>query len=189
MLLSVSGGVERPGVYEVPIGIPLETVLQNAGAMPASGYLIGGYFGTWLPPAATRHATMSRQGLTPLGASLGCGVVSVMPTDVCTVEEVAGVVRWMAGQSAGQCGPCVKGVGAIARAWTELAAGRDTRPQIDRWCAMIRGRGACRLPDGVAGFVTSAVEVFAEHLAEHATGRCTADRSRRVLGVPAAGGR
>ena len=51
-LFSLSGAVDRPGVYELPLGVKLDSVLQHAGAQPIAGVLIGGYFGTWLTPAA-----------------------------------------------------------------------------------------------------------------------------------------
>jgi NADH:ubiquinone oxidoreductase subunit F (NADH-binding) len=180
-LMTVTGGIARPGVYEVAIGSTVDRLLHAAGAEPASGYLVGGYFGTWLPAGAGRTAVLSREGLTPFGAALGCGVLSVMPTDCCPVREVARVARWLALQSAGQCGPCLNGLGAIGSALQGIADGHDTRPQLDRWTAMVRGRGACKLPDGAASFVRSALGVFADHFAEHAAGRCPATADRPVL--------
>jgi NADH:ubiquinone oxidoreductase subunit F (NADH-binding) len=186
VLLTVSGAVERPGVYEAAIGSSLERVLAAAGAHNAAGFLVGGYFGTWLPSSAG-SLSLSRHDLAPLGAGLGCGVVSVMPDDVCPAREVARVAHWLAGQSAGQCGPCVNGLPAIARALDALAAGQDARSLIDRWSTMVRGRGGCRLPDGAASFVRSALDVFGDHFAAHVSGRCTADPDKHLLVVPGAG--
>jgi NADH:ubiquinone oxidoreductase subunit F (NADH-binding) len=188
-LLTVSGGVSRPGVYEAAIGSPLDKVLRVAGAGPASGFLVGGYFGTWLPADAAATASLSREGLAPFGAGLGCGVLSVMPADACPVGEVARVARWLSGQSARQCGPCVNGLAAIAGALSEMVEGHDTRAQLDRWSTMVRGRGACRLPDGAASFVRSALTVFSGHFARHATGTCPVDPHRHILAVPEIGAR
>jgi NADH:ubiquinone oxidoreductase subunit F (NADH-binding) len=180
-LMTVTGAVARPGVYEVAIGDRLATLLDAAGATRSSGYLVGGYFGTWLPIEAARTAALSRQGLAPFGATLGCGVLSVMPVAACPVREVARVARWLAAQSAGQCGPCVNGLGAIGSALQGIADGHDTRPQLDRWSTIVGGRGACKLPDGAATFVRSALSVFADHFAQHAAGSCTATTDHQVL--------
>jgi NADH:ubiquinone oxidoreductase subunit F (NADH-binding) len=87
-------------------------------------------------------------------------------------------VSYLAGQSAGQCGPCVFGLGAIAETLRRLAI-RLSRPddlaRLDRWSAELPGRGACRHPDGAAGLVRSALSVFADDFALHQERRgCTA---------------
>ena len=88
-------------------------------------------------------------------------------------------------KSAGQCGPCVHGLDAIATAMERLASGAaDARPQLERWIEMVRGRGACRHPDGAAGFVESALDVFADEIDLHLRyGRCRAS-TRGVLPLP-----
>jgi NADH:ubiquinone oxidoreductase subunit F (NADH-binding) len=87
--------------------------------------------------------------------------------------------------SPGQCGPCVYGLDAISRSLQRLAARdrRDERKQLARWIAQVRGRGACRHPDGAAAFATSALGVFALEAEHHLRGRCEA--KRRVLPTPA----
>ena len=85
---------------------------------------------------------------------------------------MARVTRYLASESAGQCGPCVYGLDAIATALEEHARGRDRLPQLQRWSEMVKGRGACKHPDGAARFVQSALEVFAQEFAHH-------DRCRR----------
>ena len=82
----------------------------------------------------------------------------------------------MAGQSAGQCGPCVFGLGAIAAATGRLAAGSaadDDLPRIQRWAAQLVGRGACHHPDGAVRFVDSAISVFADEFRLHQSRRCS----------------
>jgi NADH:ubiquinone oxidoreductase subunit F (NADH-binding) len=89
-------------------------------------------------------------------------------------------VSYLAGQSAGQCGPCVFGLGAIAETLRRIAVGRsrpDDLGRLDRWSAELPGRGACRHPDGGAGLVRSALGVFADDFAHHLARRgCTAAR-------------
>jgi NADH:ubiquinone oxidoreductase subunit F (NADH-binding) len=186
-LFTVSGGVERPGVYELPLGVRLDAVLRHAGARPAAGVLLGGYFGTWLPASAMPDTRLAVADLTRYGATMGCGVIAVVPASSCPLAEVARVTSWLAGQSAGQCGPCVFGLPAIADALQRVVAGDRTgknEASLRRWLPMVNGRGACKLPDAAHRFVTSALTVFDAHLAEHRrAGACGLD-TRPVLPVP-----
>ena len=93
------------------------------------------------------------------------------------MSESARIVRYLADESAGQCGPCVHGLDALARASEDLAAGRANDAAlawIDRWCAQIPGRGACHHPDGAVRFLRSALDVFGHDFAAHTGGRCAA---------------
>jgi NADH:ubiquinone oxidoreductase subunit F (NADH-binding) len=104
---------------------------------------------------------------------MGCGAVVVLPAGACGVAETARVLAWMAGESAGQCGPCAFGLAAVARAAAELRDGRaapDTAERLRRWAGQIEGRGACRLPDGAVRLLRSALGVFAEDLQRHLRG-------------------
>lgn len=167
-LVTLSGAVARPGVYEVELGTRVSELVAQAGGAtePSGAFLVGGYFGGWVSPrdAATLH-------LTP--ETLGAGTIVAFPERVCPVADCARVARYLAGESAGQCGPCVFGLAAIADAMDEHTRGRDRLPQLQRWTTMVKGRGACRHPDGAARFVESALTVFAEHFAHHARhGQC-----------------
>jgi ferredoxin len=92
------------------------------------------------------------------------------------------VARWMADESAGQCGPCFLGLPAIADALARAADGGGLAaldPVRDRM-AGVRKRGACSHPDGTAGFVASALVTFPEEFTDHALGRGC---GRPVLGT------
>jgi NADH:ubiquinone oxidoreductase subunit F (NADH-binding) len=149
--------------------------------------LIGGYFGTWVAPSAISSLRLGRADLARAGASLGCGVIAVLPASACPLAEVARITKWLAGQSAGQCGPCAFGLPAIADALGTAVAGDPSgraEAALRRWLPMVEGRGACKLPDGVSRFVGSALDVFGDHLARHRTAAgCGADR-KAVLPVP-----
>jgi len=189
-LLTLSGAVRWPGVIEVCVGTSVETAVQAAGGPTADvqAFLVGGYFGTWLPARLAWSTPLSQAGLARLGGLLGTGVVIVLPVDACGLVETARLVGYLAGESAGQCGPCVNGLGALAGAAAELArpgAHRQVEEQLRRWTAQVRGRGACHHPDGVANLVDSALSVFSAEIAGHArTGRCPAAGHRPVLVVP-----
>ncbi len=192
ILLTISGAVARPGVYEVANGSRLRDAVALAGPARSLGVLVGGYFGTWLTPAQAAGARLSRASLDALGGSLGCGVVAVLPDRVCPLEESARVVRWLAGESAGQCGPCVNGLPAIAGAIEALARGTDVEraeQQARRWAGMVEGRGGCKLPDGAARFVRSALHAFSTHVALHMSlaGPCPQFGSQPSLPFPAQG--
>jgi NADH:ubiquinone oxidoreductase subunit F (NADH-binding) len=187
-LFTVSGGVLRPGVREAPLGIPLTELIDLAGgtASKPGAILVGGYFGTWFGAADARTLTLEDACLAPRGGGLGARAIVVLPSDACGVIETARVVRYLAGQSAGQCGPCVNGLAAIAAALEQTArlAGDDQRARIARWCRMVTGRGACRHPDGAVRFVASALDVFADEFAAHSVHRRCTHAGARVLPIP-----
>jgi NADH:ubiquinone oxidoreductase subunit F (NADH-binding) len=178
-LLTVSGAVTNPGVYELGFGTSIGDLVDAAGGAsePLQAVLIGGYFGTWLSFEAGRDVTLERAALRAHRASLGAGVLSVLPVGECGLRESARIMSFLAEQSAGQCGPCEHGLRAIADVVDELAAGdapAGTVEQIRRWCGQIYGRGACHHPNGATKFILSALEVFEHEIAAHQQGRCIA---------------
>jgi NADH:ubiquinone oxidoreductase subunit F (NADH-binding) len=191
-LVTVAGAIARPGVCEVSIGCPLVDIVAAAGtAMGDVGaVLVGGYFGTWLSPAAAARTTYDRASLGAVQASPGCGVVAALSRDACGLVELARVTRWLANQNAGQCGPCVNGLPAIAGAVEALYTGDRSggaERQLRRWLEMVQGRGACKHPDGVARFVGSGLRTFADDIERHRRhGPCPSPHP--VLPVPATGG-
>lgn len=180
--MTVTGAVARPGVVETPLGTPVAEVVERAGGHPGSvqALLLGGYFGGWVAADEAWDLPLHPERLRGTGHALGCGVVAPLPADRCGVAETARIVSYLAGQSAGQCGPCVFGLGAIAETLRRIAVGRsrpDDLARLDRWSAELPGRGACRHPDGGAGLVRSALGVFADDFAHHLARRgCAAAR-------------
>jgi NADH:ubiquinone oxidoreductase subunit F (NADH-binding) len=193
-LLTVSGGVAEPGVFEVASGFSLREVLAAAGleSGPPPPVLVGGYFGIWLDPDQVVAAQLDVDSMRAVGGSPGCGVVWALPAGVCGLAESARVARWYAEQSAGQCGPCVNGLPAIAGALAALVAGSrpgEAATALRRWLQTVTGRGACRLPDGAARFVASSLRVFADEVDVHARGGpCAASRRPGALPTPMGGG-
>jgi len=190
MLVTIIGAVRQPGVREIEIGMPLSEVLGRAGgpAAPLGALLIGGYFGTWADPAVAGPLPFSAEGLSAVGGSPGAGLVAALPADVCGLAETARVARYLADESAGQCGPCVFGLASIADALADLAAGRGYEPgRLRRWMAQTEGRGACHHPDGAVRMVRSALAVFGAEIDRHAQGWCCGRRPPGVLPVPLRG--
>ena len=187
MLVTIIGAVHRPGVYETEIGRPVSGVLDLAGGPAAAlgALLIGGYFGTWLDPATAGSLPFSAAGLRALGGTPGAGLVAVLPADACGLAETARVARYLAAESAGQCGPCVFGLDSIAGELEALAAGRPADlGLLRRWLDQVDGRGACHHPDGAVHMIRSALDVFDVEIARHAQGWCCGTRPPGVLPVP-----
>jgi NADH:ubiquinone oxidoreductase subunit F (NADH-binding) len=187
VLATVSGAVGRRGVHEFALATPFAEIISEAGGLtrPVSGLLVGGYFGSWLPAAAIERLRLLDADLAQVGAALGARAIVALPNDTCAVGEVARVTRYLAGESARQCGPCVHGLDAIATAMERLAGGvADDLARVARWVEMVRGRGACSHPDGATRFVASALEVFADEVELHLRyGRCRSS-VRGVLPLP-----
>ncbi|HEX3456137.1 MAG TPA: NADH-ubiquinone oxidoreductase-F iron-sulfur binding region domain-containing protein, partial [Gaiellaceae bacterium] len=173
-LVTLSGAVRVPGVYEVPLGTPVCDLVDEAGGVtqPARAVLVGGYFGTWLDAATAFDCDLSEASLGVAGAALGARAIVVLPEGSCALAEVARVTRFLADESAGQCGPCVHGLDAIAHAIASLSRAEsfDGELRIRRWVDQVDGRGGCRHPDGAAKFIRSALDVFADEVAVHARG-------------------
>ena len=189
MLTTVSGAVREPGVYEIEVGTPIGDLLAMSGAQRRlSALLIGGYFGTWHQAAQAAELPMAATGLRPAGASPGAGVLVALPAEACGLAETARVLAWLAGQGAGQCGPCMFGLPAIADDFAQLASGRiqgDVLGRLDRRLGMVLGRGACRHPDGAVRLARSALSAFAADVASHAARRTclSADGGQARRGV------
>ena len=193
-LLTVLGGVARPTVIEVDRGTTVGAVIDAVGGLTgaAQAVLLGGYFGTWVPAADAWNLRLDDQVLAGHATSLGCGVVLVLPTVSCGLAETARILRYLAGESAGQCGPCVFGLDAIASAMERAVHGRadaSERDRLIRWAGQISHRGACHHPDGAVRLLNSALRVFERDLALHLGRRpCRYARVASTLLPPARGG-
>lgn len=175
------------GVAETAIGTPIADLLALA-EHPAQAVLVGGYHGAWLSAEQANHLTLSNADLRPLGAAVGAGVLAALPLDRCGLVESARVVRYLALESAGQCGPCLNGLPRIAATFTQLADHRSSpsaRSDLQRWSTLVEGRGACHHPDGTVGFLRSALTVFADEVVLHEAGQCSAGSYEPFLPIPA----
>jgi len=187
MLVTIVGAVRQPCVHEIAIGTPVGEILDMAGgaSAPLQALLIGGYFGRWADAAAATAAPFSAAGLAPLGASVGAGLIAALPASACGLTETARVTRYLADQSAGQCGPCLFGLDAVAGEIQRLAEGRTSGlARLQRWLGQVNGRGGCSHPDGVVRLIGSALTVFADELDQHAQGWCRGSAKTPILPVP-----
>jgi NADH:ubiquinone oxidoreductase subunit F (NADH-binding) len=190
MLVTVTGGVAAPGVVEVPTGRRLVEVLRTAGGATeeVGAVLVGGYAGTWVAGPGIERASLDRSGMAAVDGIVGCGAIVALPASACGVRETAAVMRWLASQTAGQCGPCVHGLASISGTVTDLWQGNahgDVVARLLRWAGQVDGRGACRFPDGAVRLLRSALETFRDDVRMHGRGRpCPASTRPSVLPVP-----
>jgi len=190
MLVTVSGAVAWPGVYEIEMGTPIGQVVTLAGGPvePLQALLVGGYFGGWLQVQTAWPVPMTHPGLKAVGGAMGAGIVVALPASCCPLAETARVVRYLAEETAGQCGPCMFGLPALADALGHLAysGGRDGAiEQITVLIPVIEGRGACRHPDGATQLVRSMLRAFGEDARRHERrGACAGVVRPRVLPLP-----
>ena len=187
-LITISGSVSRPGVVEVDRGTPLSVIANLSKPIePAQALLVGGYGGTWVGPEHfdTPYASIS---LRTVGATAGVGVIVVLGQATCGLAETARIARYLADQSAGQCGPCVYGLPAIADDLARMArdhVGHGDLPRLHRRLHEVNGRGGCRHPDGAVSLVRSALSVFATDVDAHGRGEpCPYWRKPTALRFP-----
>ena len=183
-LVSVSGAIAHPNVLEVALGTPLRAILRAAGADDdPQAILLGGYGGSWISGDLV-DTPYANEAFAAHGVAVGAGVLMVLPRQGCGVVETQRIVRWMANESARQCGPCAFGLPALAEDLSHLASssreGDRAYQRLVERCGLIEGRGACRHPDGVVRLVRSALTVFAHDIEGHLRGTpCGASRTGR----------
>ncbi|MFD8329111.1 NADH-ubiquinone oxidoreductase-F iron-sulfur binding region domain-containing protein [Streptomyces lydicus] len=191
VLLTVNRPGAEPLVVEVPAGTRLGPVLHACGVQPGAGVLVGGYHGAWLPPSDALDAPLSRAGLAGLGGTLGAGAVVTLPDDTCPLGETARIAAWLAAESAGQCGPCKRGLPVAADTLAALAAGAAepaVLEDIRRALGAAQSGGACSHPDGTARFLLTALDVFVEDVDAHLSGAGCGRPVRGLLPLPPAKG-
>ncbi len=193
-LMTITGAVASPGVYEIGGGTTLATLVKAAGGVtaPLQAYLVGGYAGSWFSADVGPKLRLGHASLGEVGANLGPGVVVALPKAACGVVESARVTRYLADESAGQCGPCLYGLAAVADVFDDISDQR-AKPGMHRWIEHwggdIVGRGACSHPDGALRFIISSLRIFADEIDRHEQGQpCCADPSSMgLLPIPDSG--
>lgn len=171
-LITLAGGVRHPGVVEIEETATIGDLVTRCGGLAEKprAVLLGGYFGSWLDPELAWTLPLDSRALRQKGVSLGCGVLGVLGESRCPVCETAGIMHYLAGESSAQCGPCYFGLRALAAACTRIAhqgANRDDLDRLERWTVDVRGRGACRHPDGAVTFLQSALRLFSGEFSSH----------------------
>ena len=161
-LFSVSGHVEKPGNYELPMGIPFKDLLEIAGGMlggrKLKAAIPGGSSVPVLPGDAIMTCTMDYDSLQQAGSSFGTGAVMVMDETTCMVKVLRRISRFYMAESCGQCTPCREGTGWLYRMLTRIVEGRGEDRDLDKLLAVankIEGHTICALGDAAAWPVQS----------------------------------
>ncbi|BAP87859.1 NADH-quinone oxidoreductase chain F [Burkholderiales bacterium GJ-E10] len=175
-IFSVSGDVQRPGNYEVPLGTPFATLLELAGGMRGGAIkavIPGGSSMPVLPGAVMMDLTLDYETIAKAGSMLGSGAVIVMNDTRCMVRCLERLSYFYQNESCGQCTPCREGTGWLYRVMHRIEHGQG-RPEdidlLDSVAENIQGRTICALGDAAAMPVRSFIKHFRaefEHHIEH----------------------
>jgi NADH-quinone oxidoreductase subunit F len=166
-LFSISGHVEKPGNYEVNMGIPFPELLEMAGGIwkgrKLKAVIPGGPSTAVLPAEAIMNATMDYDGLSKAGSSLGAGSMIVMDDTTCMVATLKRLSYFFYEESCGQCTPCREGTGWVYRIIERIVDGKGKMEDLDLLTDLsnnISGRTICALGDAAATPVLSFIKHF-----------------------------
>jgi NADH:ubiquinone oxidoreductase subunit F (NADH-binding) len=184
-LVTIGGAVREEGVIEVPTGTPVREIIERAGGLtePVRGYLTGGYGGGWVAAEGFDATPWDPDSMREAGAVIGASVLWLVGESECPLTEIARVTAWMAGESAGQCGPCIYGLPSISDDVHHLAMRHMSHAdmkQLERRLKLVQNRGGCKHPDGTARFVSTGLAAFADEVFLHLDRRCSVPASKPV---------
>ncbi|WP_028356449.1 NADH-quinone oxidoreductase subunit NuoF [Bordetella petrii] len=176
-LFSVSGDVERPGNYEIPLGTPFSKLLELAGGMRGGkklkAVIPGGSSAPVLPADIMMDTTMDYDAIAKAGSMLGSGAVIVMDETRCMVKSLLRLSYFYFEESCGQCTPCREGTGWLYRMVHRIEHGQGRQEDLDLLDSVagnIMGRTICALGEAAAmpvrGFLKHYRDEFAHHI-EH----------------------
>ena len=166
-IFSVSGHVEKPGNYEVRMGMPFTDLLALAGGVwkgrKLKAVIPGGPSTAVMPASAILGATMDYDGLSKAGSSLGAGSMIVMDETTCMVKTLKRLSYFFFEESCGQCTPCREGTGWLYRVIKRIVDGKGRMEDLDLLTDVsgnISGRTICALGDAAATPVLSFIKHF-----------------------------
>jgi NADH-quinone oxidoreductase subunit F len=188
-IFSVSGPVKRPGNYEVPLGIPLRTLLdEHCGGMRDGMKIkavIPGGSSVPLLPASMLDTGLDFESMAAAGTLLGSGGVIVIDEQTCIVDALYNITRFYEHESCGKCTPCREGTYWMSEVFERLESGHGRERDIDLlWDVAdnIMGKSFCALGDAAAMPVMGAIKHFREEFEYHVThGRCRVNRRRAEI--------
>jgi len=170
-IFSVSGHVNKPGNYEVPLGTSFKDLLAMAGGMRHNRFLKavipGGSSAPVLPAEIALNLTMDYDAIARAGSMLGSGAVIVMDDTTCMVKILARIAHFYFEESCGQCSPCREGTGWLSRVLHRIEAGEGVPSDLallDEVAENMMGRTICALGDAAAMPVRSFLKHFREEL-------------------------
>ncbi len=180
-IYSVSGDVERPGNYEIPMGTPFAKLLELAGGVrkgrTLKAVIPGGSSAPVLPADIMMQCTMDYDSIAKAGSMLGSGAVIVMDDSRCMVESLQRLSYFYMHESCGQCTPCREGTGWLSRVVDRIKAGEGRAGDLellDNVAENIQGRTICALGDAAAMPVRAMIKHFRHEFEAHVANKtCT----------------
>ena len=185
-VMSVSGHVNKPGNYEVPLGMSLGDILQIAGGM-AGGKRVKAIIpgGASAPLLTDTNVAMDFDSLKEAGTMLGSGAIVFMDEDTCMVRNALVTAHFFEHESCGKCTPCREGTWWKVKVLERIEHGEGRQEDMDLLldiCDGMDGRSFCPLGDASAWAIRSNVKLFREEFERHvALGRCPADDEEDML--------
>jgi NADH-quinone oxidoreductase subunit F len=184
----LSGHVERPGLYEYPLGMSLRDLLEEVGGgmldgRRLKGVVPGGSSTPVLPPEKL-DTQLDFESVAEAGSMLGTGSIIVMDETVCMVEAAANLAHFYSHESCGQCSQCREGTTWMAKILDRIEAGRGRTEDLDTlldMCEAMMGKTICALSDAAAmptkAFIANYRDEFEQHINE---GRCPLEPVERL---------
>ncbi|CAM5200884.1 NADH-quinone oxidoreductase subunit F OS=Castellaniella defragrans OX=75697 GN=HNR28_002503 PE=3 SV=1 [Castellaniella defragrans] len=173
-IFSISGDVERPGNYEIPLGTPFPKLLELAGGVKGGrklkAVIPGGSSSPVLPADIMMQTNMDYDSIAKAGSMLGSGAVIVMDETRCMVKSLMRLSYFYYEESCGQCTPCREGTGWLYRMMERMEHGRGTMEDIatlDSAAYNMMGRTICALADAAAMPVRSFIKHFRDEFVHH----------------------
>lgn len=174
MMFSLSGSVNRPGVYEMPMGVTIRELIEKCGGGVAGGRQIKAVFpggpAFSMVTADQLDLQMDFDSLKKAGTGLGSAGTIVIDDATCMVAATLKYSNFFKGESCGQCPPCRMGTNNLATLMAKIEDGQGTQKDMDsllQLCGFVKGTGYCTLVTGAAVLVQSSVKLFQKEYEEH----------------------
>ena len=190
-LFGVSGHVERPGLFELPLGTPLERIVHEHAGGPPAGKRVKGVIpgGVSMPilPADQLDVPMAGESLRERGSGLGTGGVIVMDEDTCMVRVACAISEFFRDESCGQCTQCREGTGWVHRICERIERGEGREEDLAILldvAGKMEGATICAFADAAAwpiqGLLRHFRSDFEAHFGSGERGRCPFPRSFEI---------
>lgn len=174
LVFTLTGEVNRPGLYELPLGTSLRTLIEVYGGGICGGKQLKAVFpggpSNTVIAADQIDVALDFDALKAIGSGLGTGAVIVMSEDACMVQSAIQYARFFARESCGQCPPCKLGTAHLSEILEKIESGHGDEKdlqQVEQVCGMIKGRGYCYLLTGASIAVESTFRRFKEEYIAH----------------------
>lgn len=174
LIFTLTGGVGRPGLYELPLGTSLRKLIEVYGGGIRGGKRLKAVFpggpSNTIIAADQIDVALDFDALKAIGSGLGTGAVIVMSEEACMVQSAIQYARFFARESCGQCPPCKLGTAHLSEILEKIELGQGDEKdlqQVEQVCGMIKGRGYCYLLTGASIAVESIFRCFKEEYVAH----------------------